>query len=274
MQAPKDKGTPGPAPAVARQPSNTTDGKQYPSEQSPLPVRMIESPSDAAHSKAREARSDQHDKENLSAQARAADAAEEQAQMGRLAAILSFLSVLLLVWTVRESRRSAEAAIRSAAIAEDTAKRQLRAYVNVFKACAVWSKDAHDAFRPVSIVVYTKNSGQTPANKVTSWAASKSSESPPEYFPRLQDESLESVGLQGPGQINHFTLERPLVLGVESEISRWSSGKESLYVWGEINYTDAFGADRTTKFRLVMPKEGVRQDGGKFTSCSQGNEAT
>jgi hypothetical protein len=69
-------------------------------------------------------------------------------------------------------------------------------------------------------------------------------------------------------------MTRDLILDAEDEIKAWESGEKSLFVWGRINYEDAFGKPRFTAFRYVMPKEGTGPEGGKFRTCREGNEAT
>ena len=173
------------------------------------------------------------------------------------------------------ANESATAATKSARIAGESAVRQQRAYVNVFKVFASWHPDATDKLRPITITVETRNAGQTPAHKVFGWMNSKNSKEMPLDFPRpSQDGQPQSVGLQAPGQVNHFQRPRTLVLDTESEIEIWQSGRESLYVWGEIQYIDAFDAPRQTRFRYVMTREGMHPDGGKFMSCNDGNDAT
>ncbi len=270
---PKDKGAAGNAPPIEGQATGQPKHQQRPTDAFPLPVRVIESPGDAAHSKAREAKADKHDAEDLDAQVRTAEAAEKQALLGFAAAFFSFLSTCLLVWTVRESRRSAKAAMRSVVIAEDAAKKQLRAYVNLFEVSAKWDADENLAARPVQITIGTRNSGQTPAHNVRSWVTADCFASPPDHFARPEFVTPGSLGVQGAGQKNHFTIDRKALLG-EGEMSIWARGEEELYVWGEITYLDAFEVERKTSFRLFMPQHGVGADGGKFTSCSEGNEAT
>jgi hypothetical protein len=69
-------------PRVKAEAADNTNRNQYPTNDSPLPVRVIESPSDAADRKTREADAAKHEQDDLRAQVRAADAAEKQVAVG------------------------------------------------------------------------------------------------------------------------------------------------------------------------------------------------
>lgn len=177
--------------------------------------------------------------------------------------------------TLGIAKESADTAKATLVASEANAKRQLRAYVNVFKVFASWHADESDKLRPITITVENKNAGQTPAYRVAGWINSISSKGEPSCFPQPSEgRQPQSVGVQAPGQISHFQATRTLILDAESEITIWQRGFESLYVWGEIEYIDAFNVRQETKFRYVMTREGMHAEGGKFMSCAEGNEAT
>lgn len=114
----------------------------------------------------------------LQAQLRAANAAERQARSAWAAVTVSGLALVLLIWTLFETRRTANAAIvsagearraaeaaeRSAALQSEAISRQLRPYV------AIVEKEDDDISEPYSksscIQVYLQNFGQTPADDV------------------------------------------------------------------------------------------------------------
>lgn len=282
QQAQQAQGVSKNAPTREGQRARQAERQQYPTENAPLPIRVVESPSDEADRKRREADAAKHEDADLKAQVRSADAAEKQVVVGVATVVLSVFGFFALIWTLCETRRSVFAANRAACAAElavtnakDSAEKQLRAYVGVMKAYAIWSPDEDDAMRLVSIVVDFKNTGQTPAGKMTCWVASRSSKELPIEFNALLLKEPDSVGLLWPGQISHMRIERDLVLGQEHEISIWRKGAEALYLWGEIKYLDGFSDEaRTTTFRYVMPKDGVDADGGRFRPCAEGNNFT
>ena len=142
-------------PLVANQSSNKTNKRQYPSESSPLPIRMIQSPSDAAHADAREAKADKHEEDNLREQVRATDAAERQTIIGGIAAGLSLVGTLLLVWTLWETRRTANYAHAQA----ESFKRSERAYVKLSHVTPGLKPDGNSH----AVTMEVKNWGKTPA---------------------------------------------------------------------------------------------------------------
>ena len=94
-----------------------------------MPVRIIQSPSDAAHAKGREAQTDKHERENLDAQVRAADAAEDQVPIAWLATIFSALGLGFILWSLSEARAANKIARSALEQSERFAKTELRAYV-------------------------------------------------------------------------------------------------------------------------------------------------
>lgn len=105
------------SPAAPTDHASAPRGSQYPTESAPLPVRIVETPHDVAHSREREAKSDKHDADDLDAQVRTASAAEEQVRINWTSLVLSLIGAVFLGWTLFETRRSASAATKAAAAA-------------------------------------------------------------------------------------------------------------------------------------------------------------
>ena len=128
-QAPEGQRVPQPSPAVEGQTQGDAQRGSRPPKPPPVPVRIIQSVDEAEHEAAREAKSDQHEAEDLAAQQKAADSAQLAAAAGQrqveaawAAAILSLFGTGLLVWTLRETRRTAQAAIDGVAAADRAAR--------------------------------------------------------------------------------------------------------------------------------------------------------
>jgi hypothetical protein len=51
-------------------------------------------------------------------------------------------------------------------------------------------------------------------------------------------------------------------------------GRKSLFLWGEIQYRDAFAGDRRTWFRLTWVPTPDPRLGGVWSYCHEGNGAT
>lgn len=159
----------------------------------------------------------------------------------------------------------------------DTAKRQLRAYVNVFDVRATWKVEPDDVtMKRVRVEVFFKNTGQTPAHAVATWMIARGMPTErPDFDPGDIEKEIDSLGVQGPGMINHLEYAPQIDNLTHGVIKAWKAGVESLFVFGEIKYVDSFGADRSTSFRFVMPPAGVGDGQGKFQACGrEGNEAT
>lgn len=101
-------------PITSAKTSSSPSELNYPTEQKPFPVILIESQADAARAQEREAKAEKHDAEDLDAQRRSASAAEQQLRVNWVALILSVFGAFFLGWTLFETRRSAAAAIRAA----------------------------------------------------------------------------------------------------------------------------------------------------------------
>lgn len=127
-QPPERQGVSHPSPAVEGQPKGATQRGYRPPEPPPIPVRIIQSVDEAAHESYREAKSDEHEAKDLAAQQKAADAAYSAAASAYWQEIatfvgigLTFIGTGLLVWTLRETRRTAKAAIDGVIAAERAA---------------------------------------------------------------------------------------------------------------------------------------------------------
>lgn len=152
--------------------------------------------------------------------------------------------------------------------AEDTAERQLRAYV--------FPKDvtiANIASSP-EVTVSLYNCGQTPAHDHTVWATMGVAGYPllDEPLPPANDPK-ESKGPLAPGDTTHFfaTLETPIT---QAELNGMKEGRVAIYVAGAVLYTDAFGKHRFTKFCFFRGDAGRRtHDDGPMSTYPKWNEA-
>jgi hypothetical protein len=188
--------------------------------------------------------------------------------------VSGFVAVFVLL-TFRQTKRTADAARDAVGVASDSAEKQLRAYINVVSAAAVWNKDEPPdcTVLPVRVQVNFKNSGNTPAHDVSSWMIVRNMwVNEPEFTHAIE---TTSRGVQGPGGIDHLEDLHPAEDFNNGVVEGWKKGLKCLFAFGEIRYVDAFGKPRFTRFRLVMPRAGMSDDGeGKFQYCREGNEAT
>ena len=166
------------------------------------------------------------------------------------------------------------------AIAQDTAKRELRAYVSVSRmrltgmvpnsTKAGWS-------------VEMMNDGATPAKRTRSriWVVFGKGESQGKIFSKsssdpkwIEDESIADIP---PGK-PYRTGEDNLLDGVtitDEIFADILAGTLNLYLVGIITYKDVFGATRRTIFKGLFDPQSVDSNGnGKLSVCRTGNRST
>jgi hypothetical protein len=158
---------------------------------------------------------------------------------------------------------------------KDTTARQLRAYVGIDGVRIEFKADRTE------IRIRVRNSGQTPAYAVRHWA-----EIDRDTYPRRKktpvpdpEDLVEKNSLVLPPD---GTFEK---LRVDSkklrDESAFGTANDTMYVFGEIVYKDAFRIERRTKYRVMYggPFGSVRRttekgvDIGSFVATDDGNEA-
>ena len=149
---------------------------------------------------------------------------------------LLFLATMALFW----------ATWRLVTGADETARRQLRAYVHVSEA-----KFADFGFPGGIYMVNYTNTGQTPAHDVYSSIALHFGEFP-------LSEELKAVGSGTKGMITlgrdgegHARIEAPRGLSAE-EFGAVRDGKSAVFVFGVISYRDVFGNKWTTQYQYYV----------------------
>lgn len=251
QQLPKGSG---PQPqGQSAQPSATSSGEQRGTERAPLFVKQLPAESDQA--KAAEERQHQHEQlfnERLVAWGTVALAVVTFA----LAAVTTGLAVFTLkLW------RATSQLVRGA---EDTARRQLRAYVQVTEAAS--RLDGTELW----VAVTLKNTGQSPAYDVEHRCAivgvSKGD------TPNLGMLDMGPVARGVVGSAGELTTTIPLLDEVTpAKKLLLEQEKAMVIVWGHIAYRDIFNAVHSTKYKLILRGHGVRH--GRLHPAEDGNEA-
>lgn len=173
----------------------------------------------------------------------------------------------------RDSVRAIEA---QAAIMQDTAKRQLRAYMCVSAGMVVFK---WPGFPEAQITI--RNFGQSPAYDVRHWIHTWLEGYPLKVtLPTPPPEFQMSKGLIPP------TGEEVIISGAKPPMASnliriFGTPQCTLYVYGEIRYRDIFGRDWYTRYRLIYGgSEPVRtttvqgQSAGRLKPDREGNEGT
>jgi hypothetical protein len=165
------------------------------------------------------------------------------------------------------SKIQAEVARDTLKTMQDTAERQLRAYVGVSDA----SIHKVETGAPEAIV-HIKNFGQTPAYDVRAWIHMWIAEHPlSEVLPDAPEDLPKGTAVIHPG--THVAFFMPKEPPVKAEfIPLLGTAAGTIYVYGIIKYRDVFKRERTTKYRLIYGgREPVR--GSLMKHDQNGNDA-
>ncbi len=179
--------------------------------------------------------------------------------------------------TFRRQTKATEDAIAAAdksyALAEDTAKRQLRAYLSYRQARIFVEGDGK-----ARAVIEMENTGQTPAYAAQGFGSAGVAVQVVQPGPPLMP--LKSVAVIGAGKSFNFSL--PIPQWSEQLLANLSQGISMYFVIGEFSYQDIFREkERTTKFQIGIGGKFVplylETEGGKsfyrMMTDAEGNEA-
>jgi hypothetical protein len=168
--------------------------------------------------------------------------------------LLTFLAALAAaIFTARQAylaNKQLTAARDALKISEETAKRQLRAYMFY-----VGAGISQDAGNPTAYIasIDIKNWGQTPAFNVYSWINAAVGEYPLRSNLVMATPADENSDV-GPGA--GFRMEyiiQPTL--TDQDLNDIRSGGKRIYVWGTIRYTDTFNQPHYTEFRLRSDRQ-------------------
>lgn len=168
-------------------------------------------------------------------------------------ALVLITTLFAVVEQAVQTARAAEAteqsvttANQSLVLQEDTAKRQLRAYI-----CVTASRVRIGEEGSLEAHIFFKNGGQTPAYDVRSWSFPLAEGYPLTYNLGIPPPELPmAVGII-PSKEKQITVAVPIVLR-PPDIGRLCNRDFAFYVTGEVNYSDIFGERHILKYRLVF----------------------
>ena len=147
---------------------------------------------------------------------------------------------------------------RTARIMENTAKRQLRAYV----VAEIFGVNDFSPTKTAQFEIKIRNTGQTPAYSVAVFAAVEIFTHPlgKDFSIVAKDSDFRGSLVVNPGiAITHFqTCDR--IFSVEEIATLWpEEGGNRLYIYGVIRYADAFGETRHTNFCAYIGGPDIRE---------------
>lgn len=153
--------------------------------------------------------------------------------------------------------------------AEKTAERQLRAYVLVEKVTIIdFAKNKQPRIHAVM-----RNTGQTPAFKLH-FAANATLLPYPATSPFVFNwPSKRIYSVIGPGAATTITIAPRLVL-TEQDIADVLEKRTAIYVYGRIEYEDAFGRDQWSEFRVIHGGNLGPSANDLMQDCDEGNDAS
>jgi hypothetical protein len=166
----------------------------------------------------------------------------------------------------KATKEAADATRDAVKLAEDTAKRQLRAYVFVNKA----EIRVISANQPLQVLIEIKNAGQTPAYRLRASLQAFVTAFPLADFPALPPPGRASD--LGPHS-EVFVGPTPLAIVLSPE--HWQAfvaGEWAFYAHGTITYADAFGEPRVTDFRFFYRNNGDPIADGAVLALSHDKE--
>jgi hypothetical protein len=156
--------------------------------------------------------------------------------------VLAFGTVCIAVFTYvlyRATNKLWDAGERQLAHFEQTARRQLRAYMSIVGGGITINGSV------LSAGLRIKNTGQTPASNVTTYThVGITNDISIMDFAVIRDNAA-SNGLIGPGH-DMATGNR---IDIGPDLANFLNGTMLLFAWGQIEYTDAFGSQWTQDFR-------------------------
>jgi hypothetical protein len=167
------------------------------------------------------------------------------------------LGTLLLWWATR----------RLVLDAKLNAEKQLRAYVSVESSSLVL---AFGSSQPEAAVTF-KNYGNTPAYEFTINSGIGMAPSFEELPPPSPEQPGEPRGVLSPGATAVLVRTGPVPLHPE-HLAMLADGRSTIFVYGEVRYTDVFKKRRVLKYRL-MTGDRIGRNRNALLSCDKGNDA-
>ncbi|UVK45074.1 hypothetical protein BPNPMPFG_000568 [Mesorhizobium sp. AR07] len=270
VSAQEAQGVAGKSPAVEEQKTTKPDASRADGSGAGFPVTIAETPEQASNAEKRAKDADNHDAKDLDAQIRAADAAERSAAIAERQEVPALAQIIIGAASTFIAVIALIVSLLTAIVSTRTTRAQLRAYVCNMGAITPAGFDAPGGF---SVVVEAKNMGPTPATKLTQWTLVALREYPlrrPLEPYTLTDFPTEAV--LGPTAITMSipTFGRSLEEWEKTGIKRCEL---AIYVYGEIDYVDAFNKRRATKFCMrSIGEQGYKL--GVFKAHDTGNSYT
>lgn len=166
---------------------------------------------------------------------------------------ISAIQIFFLIRADKTARDNAQAVLRSVVTSENTAERQLRAYVFVHET-DVWVS-AKASGKYVVFKITFQNFGQTPAYDFGSWSEIKIQANDPKRIPQSASRPSRNSSI-GPGAKSTIVAEE---LISQQDLDDVIAGRKFIFHCCRIDYIDAFDSERHFDFYF---KNGPQTTGG------------
>lgn len=209
---------------------------------------------------------------DLCQQWRMAEAAQKQAKWTKrqfwitVAEVLGLLGVVVLtVLTAKAANRSAKAAESAVEVTRISAEHQLRAYIFIKDAL----RTRREVMDPWVIEIHIKNFGQTPAYRAEFRVSAEIIDPADEAefafpLPEIEDLKFDLA----PDHEHTTRIDIPWLTG---EVWReFKAHRKNIFLWGRVDFVDAFGKPRWMNFRFTQPGGYVLN----LYTCKEGNETS
>ena len=135
-------------------------------------------------------------------------------------------------------------------LSRDTSQRQLRAYVGVADGSIQLVNLTDVGGQGISAYVRIRNNGRTPAYEFTTWFAQPvvAEANTPPFGPPLPFEERTSSSILFSDSDAHISRATPITA---EDLAAIRDGSKKVFVWGGVDYADAFGRKRTMRFHDV-----------------------
>jgi len=235
----------------------------------PLPVTITQDVAELDRIKESERLSREHDEKDLAAQVRAATAAERQITPAWWQAIGAAAAALLLVWTLFETRRTANAAVRQAQIAASEAQPFLHPVVTHFSLHPEVDQIRDNSPYTPGITLKFRNIGKSPALLhqigLKLCLVERDNFGPPDpidTFPAVLTSDVIASGEIGASR----KWQHQTPIGLEETKRLAASAKQNnfmrFYVAGYVVYDDVFNVRHTRRFLLKIRQSGFQATRG------------
>lgn len=214
---------------------------------------------------------------DLAAQESMATTSARQAIVAETQAVEMRKQTSFLLWSLFASGAATAISMAAFASTVSTGRRQLRAYVFAEEAMVLDGALAKPVARNTvdwpGVHVQIKNTGQTPAKDVSSWAELLVLPLEAEHMLKPAAITRQSISNIASHASISKTIRSPRKM-TDQEKAGVIGGSHAIFLHGWVHYKDTFDRRRSTSFRLKYQGPYPPKGPHHFTYCDEGNDWT